>query len=483
MIQTGGADIRISGRQPNLRGKERLMSGKIVAIAGAAILLSGHLTISRAEYSVTDLVDAAQRGDFHAVHKLVEAGVDLDVRGPMGYTALHWSGIRGHWRIVTELVAAGASVNVVGSDGGTPLHWTCHHDRPDAVRLLLDAGADIGVRNRWGRTPLHVAARRNCLAVAGLLLDSGANPNVPTKEGWTPMHVAALSGHPQMLDLLARRGGDAGRKDLEGLTPYQCLRQPLNAIEVEPSILEDYVGLYDLGGGFTIKVWVEGEGLRLREFAPDDLYPVGLDEFACRQEPWRVRFSRDATGDVSAIEVDFLRRTVRGNTVDAPRYVGAMVCRGCHTGADHGRQDILWMRSRHAHAYWDLGTDWAHYLAGLRPQYHDLEDAMVDERCALCHVAGSQDPDALFEASFRPQEGVTCEACHGPGSKYATADVMTDREAFAAAGGRIPDESTCRGCHRNSENFHWNEMWPKIAHPNPRSATKGEQDLDASSGS
>ena len=87
-------------------------------VLSVLVFIGGSLTIARAEYSITDLVDAAKRGDYHAVHKLLENETDLDARGPMGYTALRWAGIRGHWRIFAELVAAGAPVNAVGSDGG-----------------------------------------------------------------------------------------------------------------------------------------------------------------------------------------------------------------------------------------------------------------------------------------------------------------------------------------------------------------------------
>jgi len=113
------------------------------------------------------------------------------------------------------------------------------------------------------------------------------------------------------------------------------------------------------------------------------------------------------------------------------------------------------------------------YLARLRPHYQDLDDPTTDTRCLLCHVTGSQDDEALFEPSYRPQEGVSCEACHGPGSNYATTEAMTDREAFLDAGGQIPDEATCGTCHRNSENFDWDEMWPEIAHPKTASASDG----------
>jgi hypothetical protein len=67
------------------------------------------VVVASAEYSVTDIVDAAKRGDGHAVHRLIQVDPDrVAARDHDGYTALHWAAIRGHWAIVTELVAAGA---------------------------------------------------------------------------------------------------------------------------------------------------------------------------------------------------------------------------------------------------------------------------------------------------------------------------------------------------------------------------------------
>ena len=92
------------------------------------------------------------------------------------------------------------------------------------------------------------------------------------------------------------------------------------------SSLDDFVGLYDLGGGYTVKVWGSESGLRVREFAPDDLYPVGEDTFHCAREPWVVRFERAADGAVEAVEIQYLRRSVRGTKSPSPRYVGAAAC-------------------------------------------------------------------------------------------------------------------------------------------------------------
>jgi hypothetical protein len=440
------------------------MSRKSHRVILFTVFLLVSITNTNAEYSITDLVDAAKRGDEHAVHFLIEQGADLDARDSVGYTALHWAGIRGHWRILTEMVEAGAPVDAVGFDGGTPLFGACHHDNPDAIRELIDAGAEIDVQNQWGRTPLHVAARRGCLEVAEVLLDAGADPNATTKEGWTPMHVAAMSGDNAMIDLLETRSGDPTRRDADGQTACQrWIRRPprVDVVAVE---LSEYAGIYDLGRGFSFKVWFEGETLRIQEFAPDELVPVGVDTFRCRQEPWKVRFVRGDEGDIQLIEVDFLRRTVQGTRTIAPRYIGSRVCIDCHSAENGSGQNVQWMRSRHAHAYWRLGSDWSLFLARLRPHYQDLEDPITDNRCLLCHTTGVQDDEALFESSYRSQEGVSCEACHGPGSEYATLENMADRESFIAAGGRIPDASTCRSCHRRSENFDFDEMWAKIAH-------------------
>jgi len=129
--------------------------------------------------------------------------------------------------------------------------------------------------------------------------------------------------------------------------------------------------------------------------------------------------------------------------------------------------------ARHAAAYWRLATDWASLLASFRPAHRDVTDPMADGRCLLCHVTAAQDPDALLAAGYRLQEGVGCEACHGPGSRYMYPEVMADREQFLARGGIVPDEETCRRCHRNAERFDFASWWPKIAHKKEAGAEGG----------
>jgi ankyrin repeat protein len=447
------------------RAAAGLVITAFLAFAGLALVSWDAAQHVQDEGKAREFVAAARRGDENAVRKSLEADPTLvTATDALGMTALDWAATGEHWHIFRQLVANGAPVNNVGFDGGTVLHRVCHYDRPDMVELLLEAGADIAIQNQWGRAPLHVTARRGCREVAELLLARGADPDAATREGWTTLHVAYRSGQPELVELLLAAGADPQRRDSAGKLPIEhSFRRPA-AVPLERAKLYEYQGLYDVTENFRFKVWVAGEVLKIQDFGADEMYPTGPDSFYCRSEPWSVAFRRDEGGAVSEIEVHFLRRAVWGRKRDHPQYVGSHECRACHLGQPHGNPYLRWISSRHAAAYWRLATDWARFLALQRPHFQDMENPQADSRCLLCHATAAQDPEALFAGTFDVGEGVGCEACHGPGSHYRDPAIMSDREAFLAAGGRIPDEGTCHGCHRNPERFQFDEWWPSIAH-------------------
>lgn len=147
-------------------------------------------------------------------------------------------------------------------------------------------------------------------------------------------------------------------------------------------------------------------------------------------------------------------------------YVGSQRCAACHSGQSRDNPYITWLSSRHALAYWRLATDWARFLASIREEYKDIENPIEEQRCLKCHHAGGQDEEARFAASFDKQEGVGCEACHGAGSDYAVDEIMRDREQFLKHGGVVPDERTCRSCHRD-DRFDYATWLAKVAHSVP----------------
>jgi len=414
------------------------------------------------------IVEYAKQGRLDRVEALVAADPEaVRETDPSGYTALRWAGIRGHTEVLLFLVREGSDPNTMGADGGTPLHGAAHHDDPGMMRSLLAAGGDLTRRNQWGRTPLHVAARRGCISVARLLLEAGADPDAVTNEGWSTLNVAYRGGHPEMVDLLLTAGADPELADSEGRRPGTVTLTRPPPVPLTRRDADPLVGRYDLGDGFGFDVWREGDRLHLMEFAPDDLVPVGTDTFYTAREPWRAVFLRDAEGRVSSLEVAFLRQTVVarrvGDSSGGFEYVGSERCLECHADGPGDGPAGHWIASRHSRAFHTLSSNQARALAAGREEYRDVRDPSLDPRCLLCHLTGAREPAASFAGTFSPEEGVGCESCHGPGGSYGNAASMADRGSFLSKGGKVPDEFTCRRCHRD-EAFRFLPRLERIRH-------------------
>jgi hypothetical protein len=445
-------------RRPSVLSVATLLSALPLLIPGPSAPLAAQ-----------ELRRAAMAGKVEAVLSILREGTqEIDRPDASGYTPLRWAGIRGEGAIANLLLDAGADPNTVGADGGTPLHGAAHHDDGEMMAALLAAGGDVGIKNQWGRTPLHVAARRGCMEVATLLLEAGADPNAVTGEGWTPLNVAYRGGHPEMVELLLAHGADPGFTDENGLRPGDVRLVRPQPVSLSRRVLDKYVGEYDLGGGFGFTVWREGDTMFLREFAPDRMVPVAVDTFLTVQEPWKVVFDRDEEGKVVGMDVDFLRRTVSARKVLNPSegftYVGTRTCLACHQSGPGSGPAGHWVASRHSRSFHTLTTRQARNLAAGREEYRDMTDPSTEQRCLMCHVTAARDEGPAWSPDAQgPSEGAGCEACHGPGSAYIAPEIMADTEAFLANGGRVPDEITCRGCHRD-ENFRFETYWERIRH-------------------
>jgi cytochrome c5 len=79
------------------------------------------------------------------------------------------------------------------------------------------------------------------------------------------------------------------------------------------------------------------------------------------------------------------------------------------------------------------------------------------------------------EASFKKEDGVTCEACHGAASGFKMIHNKPENLEKAKAAGLVLGDKTdakfCEKCH-NAESptfkgFKMEEMWAKIAHGLP----------------
>ncbi|GAB4313617.1 MAG: cytochrome c family protein [Bacteroidales bacterium] len=147
-------------------------------------------------------------------------------------------------------------------------------------------------------------------------------------------------------------------------------------------------------------------------------------------------------------------------------YVGAMKCKMCHNKPAIGEQYKKWLEGPHANALKSLSSEKALAYA----KEHGIADPAKEESCLKCHSTYAQ-IDQDHNIGVKPTEGVSCESCHGAGSKYKTNSIMKNREKAIAAGLIIPDAKTCEGCHNEDNPFHkpfnYDEYYKKIAHEIP----------------
>src|SRR2546426_4418787 len=128
-----------------------LRVGSVVLLSGALLAAGGNLR----------LIEAAKKGDAHAIRALLEQHVPL---------------------------------TAVEADGSTALHAAVRLDNLEIADLLIAAGANVKAATRYNITPLSLACASGNAAMIERLLKAGADANSTSEEGQTVLMTAALTG-------------------------------------------------------------------------------------------------------------------------------------------------------------------------------------------------------------------------------------------------------------------------------------------------
>jgi hypothetical protein len=148
-------------------------------------------------------------GDVDAVKLMLEAGMPVETQD-----ALREAVERGNPKMVKLLIDAGANVNDKGPYGETLLLHSV--TRPEIVKLLIDAHADVNIANDYKIAPLAAAAEQGQLEVVKMLLAAGANVKHRDPSGGSALMVAVLRGYKDVVRTLIDDGADV-KRDKEDL--------------------------------------------------------------------------------------------------------------------------------------------------------------------------------------------------------------------------------------------------------------------------
>jgi ankyrin repeat protein len=197
------------------------MTARLVAVLVFALL--GTATAAAEQ----TLLEAAEAGDRDAAIAALEAGGDVNARGPDGTTALIWAAYNGDGELVERLLAAGADANAQNEFGTSAISEAAIGGYASVIGALLKGGADADAANPEGETPLMAVARTGNLEAATLLLDAGADVNAIELWGQQSALMWAAAQHqPEMVKLLIARGADVDARGAVRNWERKVIKEP-----------------------------------------------------------------------------------------------------------------------------------------------------------------------------------------------------------------------------------------------------------------
>jgi hypothetical protein len=153
------------------------------------------------------------------------------------------------------------------------------------------------------------------------------------------------------------------------------------------------------------------------------------------------------------------------------KFVGAKKCGMCHKAKEKGEAYTIWEKSKHANALKTLQSEEA---VKIGKEKKLAKAPSESPECLKCHVTGGGEAKNV-DASWKKEESVTCEACHGAASGYMMIHNKPENKEKAYAAGLVKGADVKKGCetchNANSptfKGFEYDKMWAKIAHALPK---------------
>jgi YVTN family beta-propeller protein len=150
-------------------------------------------------------------------------------------------------------------------------------------------------------------------------------------------------------------------------------------------------------------------------------------------------------------------------------YVGWQACLPCHGANKHGDPYSVWRLSKHVKAYAVLNLPKAFEISEISGVDVEPRDSFI---CLGCHATASNAEPWQVDPTFRSEDGVQCEVCHGPASNHVESLASGAPSSLSAL--PLPGKQNCMVCHRPKDthkkvleaaDFDFEKALQEISHP------------------
>lgn len=151
---------------------------------------------------------ACEEGETSEVERLLDLGVDVELKSFSGITPLGLAAFNGRTATCLALLARNAKIEAKDNDGDSPLSFAVLSGEITAVVALLACGANIESKCNVGRSPLNLAATGGKIEVVRLLLARCANMECKDDDGDSPLKLAITGGEVEITLMLIAAGAN-----------------------------------------------------------------------------------------------------------------------------------------------------------------------------------------------------------------------------------------------------------------------------------
>ncbi len=158
-------------------------------------------------------------------------------------------------------------------------------------------------------------------------------------------------------------------------------------------------------------------------------------------------------------------------------YVGATKCKSCHNKEVKGLIYDKWSKLGHAKSIEVLTSEKGLAVA----KELGIKKPAEAPECLKCHVTAFGEKKERLHKRFKPNLGVQCESCHGPGSQHVKVRLAAAKvekvpeevlQEIPADEAPLPDQLLCLSCHNEEsptyKKFDFGERLEKIRHLHPQ---------------
>ena len=203
---------------------------------------------------------AMRLGWLRLLERLLDLGVDREVRDGHGMSALHLATALGREAELKLLIAKGASPHARAADGQTPLGVALASGRRDLADWLDWRGWSLPKR-ALRDADLPAAAMAGDTDAVRRLLDLGFAVDAVDAQGCSGLLRAAGGGHRATAELLLRRGADPQHAANTGATPLSAAVSMRHVDIVDDLLQADAQIEHRLPGGVTVLMLAAALGL------------------------------------------------------------------------------------------------------------------------------------------------------------------------------------------------------------------------------